>query len=357
MKLEFSYQSEVIVLPGAVMDKLPTASEQDLRLLLLLSYKKELLEHFDPAVAAEELGISEKEAELSVAFWRGAGILKGSRGKKKSEETAAILKEAAREKSALEKLKEEGEKDRRRALPAAVVPGDLPCYTGREVEEIVEKKGLTQLLKECQSLLGKVFNVSESNKILALSDTLHLPDEYILLLCSYCKSKGKGTVPYVTATACELYNDGITTGTALEEYIAQREKSHDFINHLRHLLGLGSRKLSAKEKRFFENWEKMNFPFEVVVFAYEQSVNATSELSLPHMNAILEGFVKAGVKTLQDAQKQSEEHAKEMKKLYSTGSASHPQPAEKKSDFTSFDSEDFFSAAKKKSLEKLKNEE
>ena len=67
-----------------------------------------------------------------------------------------------------------------------------------------ERQMLRRLLKECQNLLGKVFNVAESNKLVALVDYLHLPEDYILLLCSYCKSKDKGSIAYVSTTAYEL---------------------------------------------------------------------------------------------------------------------------------------------------------
>ena len=127
-----------------------------------------------------------------------------------------------------------------------------------------ERQMLRRLLKECQNLLGKVFNVAESNKLVALVDYLHLPEDYILLLCSYCKSKDKGSIAYVSTTAYELFYADIVTLQALEEYIAGRERQQDFENFLRHLLGIGGRKLTPREKRFFESWRAMGLPNEVV---------------------------------------------------------------------------------------------
>jgi hypothetical protein len=355
MKLELNYQTDVLTLPGAVVKKMSTAGETDLKLLLLLSSRRDLLLDFDPEEAAKELQIDPKEAELSVAFWRGAGILKSTRGGKPAEGCAASVK--AEERGTLARKEEsDGEKPSvRKMLPFAVKPSDLPVYTGTEVEQLVNEFGLEPLLRECQALLGKVFNVAESKKIIALSDTLHLSDTYILLLCSYCVSLGKGSAAYVTATACELYNGGITDEDALEEYIAKRERAHDFENRIRHLAGLGARKLTAREQRFLENWEKMAFPFEVVAYGYEVSVNSTGEFAPAHLNAVLEGFKKAGVTDLESAKAASAAKAEELKKSYAPRGGEGQKP-EKKSEFVSFDSEDFFSAAKKRSLEKLKNE-
>ena len=62
--------------------------------------------------------------------------------------------------------------------------------------------------------------------------------------------------------------------------------------------------------------------------------------------------------THQEAQIAATARAEELKRKYAEEKAGIKggKGGEKKSDFVSFDSEDFFSAAKKRSLEKLKNE-
>ena len=147
------------------------------------------------------------------------------------------------------------------------------------------------------------------------------------------------------------------TVEALAEYIAKREKDHDFEKHLRHLLGLGTRKLTAKEKRFFENWQKMDFPFEVLSYAYEISVNATGAVALPHINAILEGWKKAEVTNLEEAQIAAAAKSEEFKKSFQQSKSEDKSRGGKTSEFVSFDSEDFFKAAKNKGLSKLKKDE
>ena len=143
--------------------------------------------------------------------------------------------------------------------------------------------------------------------------------------------------------------------TRLEKYIAEREHRHDFENRIRRLAGIGKRALTQREARFFESWQKMELPFEVISFAYEISTNATGDFAPAHLNAVLESFKKAGVTSLEEAQKASAEKAEELKKVYGQKSTPAAKP-EKKNDFVSFDSEDFFNAAKKRSMEKMKND-
>ncbi len=335
MKIELNYQNRVVCLPGAVLEK-NDATEQDLRVLLKLAGRPDLQECFDAAKLAVELEIPEREVENAVSFWRGAGILRTSR--------SASAKPTG------------GEKQEKTPLPITGTSG-MPSYTGKQIEEIMaERKRLGQLLEECQKILDRVFNVSESNMVIALCDVMHLEDDYILLLCSYCTGKSeKGvTMKYVYNTAYRLYEQNILTMQGLEDYIAKEESARDFENRVRHLFGIGGRKLTAREKKFFENWRALGFTNEVFSYGYELSVDATGELSYPHLNKILEGWKKAGVKDLEDARKNAEEHREAMRKLYGDKKAETSGKQKKPEEFSSFDPDEFFEKAKQKGKEVLK---
>ena len=340
MKLEFNYQTSALVLPGAVLSKLDTASETDLRLLLWLAAGEDRRADFDARQAAAALGSTEKEIDVSLAFWRGAGVLKVSNAHKKAAAEPSPEAQPAEAQ-----------------IPVTVVTAatqynvdGLPAYSGKELEELMLRRAeLARLLKECQTVLGRVFNVSESNKMIALVDYLHLPDDYILLLCSYCKSKDKGSPAYVVTTAKALFNDEIVTTGALENYIEERERRLDFENFMRCLLGIGGRKLSAKETRFFDSWQKSGLPREVLAHAYEVSVDSTGELSLAHLNKIVENYKKEKVETLEDAEKQDGKHKEEMRRLY--GGKSNKQSKGDNADFKTFEVEEFFNIAKQKGRE------
>lgn len=329
MKIELNYQTSVLTLPSAALQKLDTASDADLRVLLCIAASEELRQNFDAARLSSRLDLPASEIDLSIAFWRGAGVIKVGKGAKRSP-----LGE------------ERGEKEKKDPPPAPVILGadTLPDYSGKELEKLMEeRKTLSQLLCECQKLLG-VFNVSESNKMIALVDYLHLSDEYILTLCSYCKSRGQGQVSRVCAKARDLSAKGVVTPEDLNAYIEEDERRHDFENYLRSLLGIGGAKLSAQQKRFFDSWAALGLSREVVSFAYEQSVDSTTTLSLQHLNKILESYKKAGVKTVEDAEEERRRHKEEQKKLY-------PDPQRKRgrgdgAEFKSFETEEFFALAK-----------
>ena len=97
MKTEFNYQNKVLTLPGSVLEKIATASDSDLRVLLVLAGRADLQESFDAAKLGVALNLSEKEVELSIAFWRGTGILKTGR-------TAKKVSQSSRRRSAANKM-------------------------------------------------------------------------------------------------------------------------------------------------------------------------------------------------------------------------------------------------------------
>ncbi len=355
MKLELNYQSAVINLPGAVAEKLDNAGETDLKVLLFLAAHPECMEDFDSAKTAVALNISDREIEQSVAFWRGAGILKSGKTSKKAIKAPQKQESAADEQT-------DRENDIRSGAPiVASRVKDLPVYTGAEIEQLMhERKKLKNLLRDCQSILGKVFNVSESNKIIALSSYLQLPDEYILLLCSYCVSKDRASVPYVVSEAVRLHDSGVTDYQKLEEYISQREAQNDFNNFIRHLSGIGDRVLTPYEEKTFAKWAGFGYSKEVITCAYRISVDSTAKIVFKHMDKILQTWHDAGVKTLEDAKDFTAKHTEEIKKLYALKKEkekSGTPKAENKEDFVSFDTDEFFAAALKKSEEELKSSE
>ena len=336
MKYEFNFGNGVICLPETVLSRIEAAGELDLKLLLLLASSPEMRDEPDSAKLATALGFPASEVDISIAFWRGAGILKGGKSQKKKISTST--------------QPESKKEPVQMALPAPeVISGtrDMPSYTGTEIERLLsEKNGLKSLLDECQRILEKVFSVHESNKIIGLSDYLGLEDGYILLLCSYCKGIGKGSVAYVAKTATELYHNNVDSLASLEAYIEQKERTASFEGKMRILMGIGSRALSTREKNFFAQWSNFGFSDDILQLAYDQTVDSSGKAAVGLMNTILTGWHQKGVKNAEDAQAQIDQHKSEIKKQYAKKKDSEPSFTD-----SSFDTDEFFDIALQKSLE------
>ena len=363
MKIELQYGNTVLTLPGAALSLLSTAGDAELRLLLLLCGDPALREDFDRAAAAERLELSVGEVDTALAFWRGAGILKLPKaGRKASAETSAetsaeVPVETGAEGDASESLANNAME------PVTVVRSDSEVhYTGQELDELVAKRQeLRWLLEESQKIAGKVFSTAESCKVITLADYYGLSTEYLLLLFQYCRTIDKCTVPYAYRTGQELFRQGITTVEQLEEYLKTEEQRQTLESKLRGLLGIGKRTITAKEKRFFTEWAKNGHSFELISLAYEQNVDATGEWSLPYMNKILSKWKEQGidspgaVQTAEAAYRAAKNQASNGESAGTAGSggkSSGGSPRKKaggRSEFRSFDADEFFKTALQKS--------
>lgn len=311
MKYEVKYGNGVIVLPKAsVLEKLGDVGAAELKVLIRLLSDETLLGDIDQAAVtlAAELGLSDAEAESCLSYWRGAGVICQGKEKKRKAQRHT----------------------------------ELPSYTGEELSSIIDEQGLRDVIDECQSIVGKIFNITEYNRIAALNSYLGLDAEFILLLFSYCAQIGKKSLKYIEKTAYELYDNGIDSTDKLEKFIINEESRHTLENQLRKLFGIGDRSFTPSEKKHFCCWhDEYGYGLDVISEAYNITVEKTGKLSLPYLSKILENWNSKSLRSIEDIRSALSEYEK--KKEATTQSQS------------SYDVDEFFEAALKRSKDKILN--
>ena len=316
MKLEFVYGSRVLVLPASVTEASANATANDWRVLCAFAKDQTLCQSLPEGIDAVVwvLSLTAAAVEASLAFWRGAGVItqtaeKGNENKKQGAEKAIKPTKAAK----------------------PVPDRGLPTYSTEELADIVEgNKDFGALIAACQQTFGKIFNTAEVNIIAGLTDYLGLEGDYILLLLSHCVRMEKKSLRYAEKTALSLHDDGITDATALEERLQRIEMMASATGKIRTVFGASSRALTAKEKKMIEQWVcVMKYDIEVIRLAYDATVDAIQKPSFSYANTILERWYAAGYKTVADVNRAMEEYRRQ------------------KLGGSSFDADDFFSAALK----------
>ena len=124
----------------------------------------------------------------------------------------------------------------------------------------------------------------------------------------------------------------------MDEAIRVAEAMHTFEGEVRTLFGMKSRALTTKESKMLSAWISFGYGIDVVRLAYEMTVSATNEPSVPYANAILERWHADGLRTLAEIQA-----ALEAEREKKAGGAKSEQVG-------SFDTDDFFEAALKRSF-------
>ena len=188
-------------------------------------------------------------------------------------------------------------------------------------------------------MLEKLFNPVEVNKIVALSDYLKLENEHILMLCAYCKNKGKGSVHYIEKTAFSLYNEGIDSLQKFEEYMKAEEHFAEMETKIRSLFGMGDRSMTASEKSHIRQWTgEWAQSFEMIEKAYEITVENTGKMSIKYLHKILSNWHEEGYRCLEEVEEALEKYKKGKEQSAGVGS---------------FDTDEFFEAALRRSYENM----
>ena len=354
-KLTINYSSRVFVLPtDAVRAKLEDASSNQLKVLMLLAMDESARSGYpgNADTLAASVGLSKKAFESAVDYWCDAGVFSAAA----SADTQAVQPSTVQSQTQSTNRAPAADKPAQtpnaaqvnltspssQSAPTVIESDDRPHYTDLEIEKLTQsRKELKQLIDACGDVLKKMLNHAEINKLVELSDYLRLDDDYILMLCCYCADLGKGSIPYIYKAAYKFHDDGIVSAAALDEYIKSRERQKDGITKLRTLLGIGDRTLTPKERETFEMWfGSWCMSFEMVERAYQITIEKTEnhKMSLPYMNKVLQNWYNSGYKTLDEVDNALAEY----RRMHENGTTE-----------SSFDTDEFFEAALRRSYSKM----
>lgn len=312
MKIEIKYTGGILNLPSAVADLAPVATEAQLRVLLSLAGAPQYFGDIEPyfTTLTQRLELTVDEVKDAIAFWAAKGVLA-------AEGLEAELKDAY--------------------TSDTVSKNREPAYTGKQALAYVEKNPeFRDLCNECQKVLGKSFTAQDYNNVMQLKSYYKLSDEYVLLLLAHCVEVEKSNWAYIRKTVANLYDEGVSSYSALEKHFAARHNKRSLEYKIRRLLGIGDREFIKAEKSHIEKWIEQKLPLELLTRAYEITVEKTGKMSYAYMAKILENWQLSGIKNAEDLQKSEESYKNKQKMSMST-----------------FDTDDFFEAALKRSNEKM----
>ena len=187
-----------------------------------------------------------------------------------------------------------------------VIPmGERPNYTENDVLEAMDQDFDFRILYgEVQRLLGKSLNTEELKILLGFTRYLGLTPDVISVLVNYCRDrqrqKGISRAPSLRMIEKEAYawaEKGIDSLEEAAAYIQNQNQYNTRMAHIKHLLQIRGRRLTAAEERYAYQWSEMGFDDETILMAYERTCINTGGLKWPYMNSILKRWHDAGLHT------------------------------------------------------------
>ena len=288
-----------------------------------------------PKQLAKLAGCDQKTLNAALSHWRESGVLADGG----AENSIPAMTTVAEPYEAEKTTEKESEKHLHRA-------DELPNYTSTQLAELMEQReGVRVLVDEAQRIMGKIFNMSEVNILVGMLDYLGMSEESVLLLLAHCARIEKKGLRTIEKYAIRLVDQGISTPEALEEEFHAVEALRSFEGQIRTMFGMKARSLTAKEETILRAWISWGFDVDAVRMAYEITVNAIGEASLPYANSILKAWHEENLHTPDEIQAKLDED-KAKKEGDNGGSVLG----------NSFDTDDLFAAALARSFSERKDQ-
>lgn len=312
-KLKLIWGESILSLPRErLLEVLSDADGLDLKALIAIAANDELRK--DRAALESELcrtlPCTKSRLCKAIDFWVGAGII----SLESAQETQAQQVESA--------------KPPEKSKP--LLSGTLPHYSESECADIISaSEELPNVIDMCQQILGKIFTTADVQIIVALCDHLSLTPDYIVCLVKYCADNGKKSLRYIERTALSLFDEGISTGAALNEYLKRKERLSDSIAQICKMTGSAGRELTTREKKNFSCWlEEWKFDIDVITKAWEVTVDKIGEPKVSYMNKVLENWHNSGFVTAADVDASLEAYKKKKSEAgIRTGQSNNGQAA------------------------------
>lgn len=314
--ININYGTGVSVVPQYAVEYIDKAKKFDIKVLLLIASSDRYRSGKYQELLANELDCTTSDIENSIAFWNGTGVLSISEGAEKVKPT---VKHGNNEEA---------------TVPKRAKVSELPQYTSAELNALLQKhNNVVGLIDECQNVLGKIFTAADIKVLMGFVDYFGLDNDYILVLMHYAARNDMKSLRYIEKIAVSCIDDGFTDAKVLQEALYAREEKAQIETKIKNIFGLGARKLTSKEQKQVETWiSTYHYDLEVIEQAYEITVTATNKPSIHYANAILEKWFAEGIKNMDD-----------VKALLAA------REQEKSTDSSSFNVDDFFAAALKRS--------
>lgn len=325
--MNLNFGNAVINLPASVLCQSDATAEQ-LRVLLWLASDPSLSQK--TSQLAKLADCTQKTAKEAINYWASRGVL--------TADGAAVtaMADLSGEPTVLSPAPV-----KKKLLHRA---DELPTYNTAELTALMEKRASVRaLVNEAQQILGKLFNPSELNILVGMLDYLGMREESIVLLLAHCRNIGKTNLRSIEKYAYKMVDRGITEPDAMEEEIRTLEAMQSFEGEVRRLFGMKSRALTTRESKLLRAWVELGYGIDVVTKAYEMTVNATNEPSMPYANSIIERWHADGLHTLEEIER-AEAEQKEKKANKKDGKPVGTVLG------NSFDTDDFFEAAMRRSF-------
>lgn len=283
----------VFAVPDAAAEALRLASGKALKVLIYMLKYRRLPD--DP----DEIGVTAEDIDEALSYWSSVGVIYRS-----GNAPQAKSQPAAHEPVRVLAPKPET------AVPAAAIPAAAPekevirprksLLPTEIAERIAESQEIALLFKSAEGSLKRVLTFDDQRTILWIYDHLGMSADIIMMLIAYCCSVGRTNMGYIEKAALDWNEKNIATHEQAENEILLMQKSFAFEGKVQSRLKMQN-KLTASQKKYIDEWARMDMSVDLVELAYDKTVDATGKPAFQYMNKILVKWHDNNITDMQSA--------------------------------------------------------
>ena len=301
-----SYYGSVFVTPKIIVEKyIKMASFCALKSLLWILNNQG--GNFSVEEIAKAIGSSQADTKEAVEYWINEGILI-----KNGDSTAVPSPTVSDSHLKKEEVKEEKKpvaevKEKPSAPEIKLV---RPTYE-QVSQRIAEDEEISGLLNQVQIMLGKSLGYNNQSAFIQMYDDYGLKFEVILTLIQHCIEIGKNSTAYMLSIAKLFYEKDIDTLEKANEFIDRRKKAMKIYDEFCQFTGISAPNPTPKQTEYFMSWDKMGLSVEMMVLAYNETIDRKGKINFNYTNKILENWHENGYKTPEDVKNAREAYKKQ----------------------------------------------
>lgn len=285
MKYKVNWDSGgVFAVPDLAADCLKLATGKAVKVLLYILKNK--TSEIEPGAFAD-IGVSAEDAEDAISYWQQVGLLYTGEAAPAaaSESQEKTVRAAVPDDSAAQKAKDRAAK--------MISPEEI-------AERIENSSEIKFLFDSAESAFGKILNYTEQRTLIWLHDYYGIAPDLLLMIMDFSKQINKPGIGYVEKIAISWHENNITTHEQAAREIMALQSYFSAEGQVTARLEL-NRKLTPTEKKFVHEWTDKGISIDLIIYAYEKTIDNIGKVKFSYMNKILTDWHEKGISTVQEA--------------------------------------------------------
>lgn len=282
-KINWNGANGVFAVPDSVVDSIKLANGKAVKVLIYILKNK--ITDIDFSAVASAVGVNDEDVEDAISFWQQMGVIyaDGSSPVEVMKNTPEAVEIKATEPSSL-RAKEKATK----------------MLSPAEIAERAENNDLIKFLFESAEVtLGHILTHTEQRTLIWLHEYYGFGPDILIMIMDFAVFQNKATIGFIEKIATTWHDNGITTHDQAEREIIRLKNYYSLAGQVVAKLEL-NRTLTPTERKFVNTWAEKSISIELIILAYERTIDTIGKVKFSYMNTILLDWYSKGCATPKD---------------------------------------------------------